>query len=463
MAINPIKTSMREQPSDVRKHNFEEVALGYSLEEAVKEAERCLQCKNPKCIDGCPVSVKIPQFIKAIADEDIEGAARLLWEDNSLPAVCGRVCPQENQCEELCILINKFEPVGIGRLERYAADWAIEHNLSEEVEITPNGIKVAIIGGGPAGLTAAGDLAKMGYSVTIFEAFHKMGGVLVYGIPEFRLPKELVKKEIDSLKKLGVEFMTNIVVGRTITFEDIFGFMEFKAAFIGTGAGLPRFMSIPGENLNGVYSANEYLTRVNLMKAYDPSSPTPVKKGKKIAVIGGGNVAMDAARCAIRMGAEEVHIIYRRSMVELPARLEEVHHAQEEGIIFDLLKNPVEIIGDDGWVSGIKVIEMELGEPDESGRRRPVEKEGSEYIIDVDMVIMSIGTKPNPLLSETEPELEIQSWGGIIADAEGTTTLPMVWAGGDAVTGAATVILAMGAGKIAAKAIHEKITRENIS
>lgn len=461
MAANLNRIPMREQDPQVRRRNFNEVALGYTLEEAVEEAKRCLQCKKPMCVEGCPVNVRIPQFIAAVVEGNIEEAFRIIRQTNNLPAICGRVCPQETQCEQRCVLGKRGEPVAIGRLERFVADYCMEKGVDDEVDIKPNGKKVAIVGAGPAGLTAAADLAKLGYDVTIFEAFHEPGGVLIYGIPEFRLPKALVKKEIEGLKKLGVKILTNVVVGKSITIDELLE-EGYKAVFIGSGAGLPKFMGIPGENLNGVYSANEFLTRINLMKAYDfPNSHTPIKRGKKIAVVGGGNVAMDAARSALRLGAEEVHIVYRRSEAEMPARLEEIHHAKEEGVIFDVLTNPVEILGQDGWVKGLKCIRMELGEPDESGRRRPIPVEGSEFIMDVDIVIIAIGTSPNPLIASTTPGLAVQKWGGIIVDEEtGATSKDRVYAGGDAVTGAATVILAMGAGKKAAKAIHERLSKE---
>lgn len=461
MALNLTRIPMQEQDPRVRRSNFKEVALGYTLEEAVQEAKRCLQCKKPMCVEGCPVNVRIPQFIAAIAQGEIEKAFRIIRQTNNLPAICGRVCPQETQCEQKCILGKRGEPVAIGRLERFAADYCMERGIEDKVDIKANGKKVAVVGAGPAGLTAAADLAKLGYEVTIFEAFHEPGGVLIYGIPEFRLPKALVKKEIEGLKKLGVNILTNVIIGKTMTIDELFE-QGYKAVFIGSGAGLPKFMGIPGENLNGVYSANEYLTRINLMKAYDfPNSHTPIKRGKKVAVVGGGNVAMDAARSALRLGADEVHIVYRRSEAEMPARLEEVHHAKEEGIIFDVLTNPVEILGENGWVKGLKCIRMELGEPDESGRRRPVPVKGSEFVTDVDTVIMAIGTSPNPLIASTTPGLAVQKWGGIIVDEEtGATSKDGVYAGGDAVTGAATVILAMGAGKKAAKAIHERLSKE---
>jgi glutamate synthase (NADPH/NADH) small chain len=452
---------MREQDPQIRRSNFKEVALGYTLEEAVQEAKRCLQCKKPLCVEGCPVNVRIPQFIAAIAQGEIEEAFRIIRQTNNLPAICGRVCPQETQCEQRCILGKRGQPVAIGRLERFAADYCMERGIEDKFDIKPNGKKVAVVGAGPAGLTAAADLAKLGYDVTIFEAFHQPGGVLIYGIPEFRLPKALVKEEIEGLKKLGVNILTNVIIGKTITIDELFE-QGYQAVFIGSGAGLPKFMGIPGENLNGVYSANEYLTRINLMKAYDfPNSHTPIKRSKKVAVVGGGNVAMDAARSALRLGADEVHIVYRRSEAEMPARLEEVHHAKEEGIIFDVLTNPVEVIGENGWVKGLKCIRMELGQPDESGRRRPVAVKGSEFIMDVDTVIMAIGTSPNPLIVSATPGLAVQKWGGIVADEEtGATSKDGVYAGGDAVTGAATVILAMGAGKRAAKAIHQRLSKQ---
>lgn len=459
MAVILTKTPMREQDPTKRRYNFDEVALGYSIEEAIGEAKRCLQCKKPLCMEGCPVNVKIPFFIHAIAEGDMEKALKIIKETNNLPAICGRVCPQEEQCESKCVLGKKGEPVAIGRLERFAADYMMEQSGEVKVERTPsNGKKIAIVGSGPAGLTAAADLAKLGYDVTVFEAFHEPGGVLIYGIPEFRLPKKLVKEEIDGLKKLGVKFQTNVIIGKTITIDELLD-EGYEAVFVGSGAGLPKFMNIPGENLNGVYSANEYLTRINLMKAYDfPNNHTPIKCGKKVAVVGGGNVAMDAARSALRLGADEVHIVYRRSEDEMPARLEEIHHAKEEGVIFDILTNPIEILGQDGWVTGIKCIRMELGEPDASGRRRPIPIKGSEFIMDTDIVIIAIGTSPNPLIKSTTEGLDTHPWGGIVVDDEtGATSKDRVYAGGDAVTGAATVILAMGAGKKAAKAIHEKI------
>jgi len=455
------KVPVREQEPAVRAKNFNEVCLGYDQEEAMAEATRCLNCKNARCIQGCPVSINIPAFVQEVKNGNIAEAYRVISESSALPAVCGRVCPQESQCEGQCVRGIKGEAVSIGKLERFVADWARENGVKPEPAKEKNGKKVAVIGSGPAGLTCAGDLAKMGYDVTIFEALHKAGGVLVYGIPEFRLPKEaVVEKEIENVRSLGVKIDTDVIIGKSITIDELFEEEGFDAVFIGSGAGLPKFMGIPGENANGVFSANEYLTRSNLMKAFDPSSTTPIMKSKKVAVVGGGNVAMDAARTALRLGAE-VHIVYRRSESELPARVEEVHHAKEEGIIFDLLTNPVEILEDEkGWVSGIKCIRMELGEPDESGRRRPVEVPGSEFTIDVDTVIMSLGTSPNPLISSTTKGLEIDKRRCIVAEeATGATSKTGVYAGGDAVTGAATVILAMGAGKAAAKGIHEYLSK----
>lgn len=456
------KNEMPSQDPHVRNKNFNEVALGYSEEQALDEAARCLQCKHRPCVAGCPVEIKIPDFIKKISEKDFEGAYQVILEDSTLPAICGRVCPQESQCEARCVRGIKHEPVGIGRLERYVAD---RHNALEEDKINKpqsNGHKVAIVGSGPAGLTAAGDLAKKGYDVTIFEALHLAGGVLVYGIPEFRLPKAIVQKEIDTLKKLGVKIQLNVVVGRSISIDDLIQ-QGFEAVFIGSGAGLPKFMNIPGENLNGVYSANEFLTRVNLMKSYRVDSTTPLVKSKRVAVVGGGNVAMDAARSAKRLGAEEVYIVYRRSEKELPARVEEVEHAKEEGIIFKFLTSPLEILGNEKrFVTGMKCIEMELGEPDASGRRRPVEKSGSEFTLELDSVIMAIGTSPNPLIKMTTEGLDTHKWGGIIINEEtGQTSREGVYAGGDAVTGAATVILAMGAGKTAAAGIDEYIRGKN--
>lgn len=454
------KGKMPEQDPKIRSGNFGEVALGYTEEMARKESNRCLQCKHKPCVAGCPVNVQIPEFIKLIDEGDLDGAYEKIRETNSLPAICGRVCPQESQCEQLCVRGKKGEPVAIGRLERFVADWFMA-NRESHVECTlRNGKKVAVIGSGPAGLTCAGDLAKKGYEVTIFEAFHVPGGVLMYGIPEFRLPKELVQKEIDSVRQLGVEIMTNMVIGKVLSLDELEK-EGFEAVFIGSGAGLPSFMGIPGENLNGVYSANEFLTRINLMKAYKfPDCDTPVRITKGVAVVGGGNVAMDAARCAKRLGAENVYIVYRRSEAEMPARIEEVHHAKEEGIIFKLLTNPTKVLGtDDGWVKGMECIEMELGEPDASGRRKPVVKQGSEHVLDLETVVIAIGQSPNPLIKSTTPGLETQKWGGIIVNEEtGATSREGVYAGGDAVTGAATVILAMGAGKKAAKAIDEYLT-----
>lgn len=451
------KVPVREQDPNVRNKNFEEVCLGYNLEEAKAEASRCLNCKNARCIQGCPVSINIPKFIAEVKEGNIAEAYNVISESSALPAVCGRVCPQESQCEGVCVRGIKGEAVSIGKLERFVADWARENGITPKGADKLNGKKVAVIGSGPSGLTCAGDLAKLGYDVTIFEALHEAGGVLVYGIPEFRLPKKtVVAAEVENVKKLGVKIETNVVIGRSMTIDQLLNEEGFDAVYIGSGAGLPRFMGIPGENANEVFSANEYLTRSNLMKAFDDSYDTPIARFKKVAVVGGGNVAMDAARTALRLGAE-VHVIYRRSMEELPARAEEVHHAKEEGIIFDLLQNPTEILTDDkGNVTGIKVIKMELGEPDESGRRRPVEIPGSEYEMDVDAVIMSLGTSPNPLISSTTKGLEVNKRKCIVAEEEtGKTSKMAVYAGGDAVTGAATVILAMGAGKAGAKGIHE--------
>ncbi len=455
--MDPKKTAMPEQDAKERACNFTEVALGYTEDMAKNEAERCLQCKNMPCVAGCPVNVQIPEFIALTAEGKYIEAYDKIRETNGLPAICGRVCPQETQCEELCVRGIKGEPVGIGRLERFVSDYAIAHE-APPTECKPAvGKKAAIIGSGPAGLTCAADLAKMGVEVTIFEAFHMPGGVLVYGIPEFRLPKALVQKEIDALKCMGVKIDTNMVMGRVLTIDDLKE-MGFETIFIGTGAGLPKFMEIPGENLNGVYSANEFLTRINLMKGYKfPEYDTPVVRHKKLAVIGGGNVAMDAARCAKRLGAEEVYVVYRRSEAEMPARNEEIHHAKEEGVIFQFLVNPTDILGtDDGYVRGMRLQKMELGEPDSSGRRRPVPVEGSEYEIELDAVVVAIGQSPNPLMREATPGLKTQRWGGIIADEEtGATSIEGVYAGGDAVSGAATVILAMGAGKAAAKAMYD--------
>jgi glutamate synthase (NADPH/NADH) small chain len=456
--MSPKKNEMPVQKPDVRNKNFDEVALGYTEEQAVDEANRCLNCKHKPCVGGCPVAIDIPAFIGKIKERDFEAAYQILQKQSSLPAVCGRVCPQESQCESRCVRGIKGEPVAIGRLERFAADWHMKNTKEAPAKVPSNGHKVAVVGAGPAGLTCAGDLQKAGYEVTIFEALHKAGGVLVYGIPEFRLPKAIVQREIDTLKELGVKVDTNVVIGKTITVDELFD-DGFEAIFIGSGAGLPRFMNIPGENLKGVYSANEFLTRTNLMKAYQAESATPIVHAKKVAVVGGGNVAMDAARCALRLGAEEVHIVYRRSDAEMPARREEIEHAKEEGVIFDTLTNPVEILGDEHrFVKGMRCVRMELGEPDESGRRRPVTIEGSDFVMDVDAVIMSIGTSPNPLIHNTTEGLETNKRGCIIAEEDtGLTTRDAVYAGGDAVTGAATVILAMGAGKNAAKAIDRYI------
>ena len=452
------KNEMPSQAPDVRNKNFLEVALGYTEEQALDEAQRCLHCKNKPCVAGCPVGIHIPDFIAKVAEGDFEGAYQIITQQSSLPAVCGRVCPQETQCEQKCVRGIKGEPVGIGRLERFVADWHNKNVCEAPRKPTPNGHKVAVIGSGPSGLTCAGDLAKKGYAVTVFEALHTAGGVLVYGIPEFRLPKDIVQKEIDGLKALGVDVQTNMVIGRVLSIDELLE-QGYEAVFIGSGAGLPRFMNIPGENLKGVYSANEFLTRVNLMKAYQPGSDTPIEHARRVAVVGGGNVAMDAARCAKRLGAEEVFIVYRRSEKELPARAEEVEHAKEEGIVFHLLNNPTQILGDEnGNVKGMECIRMELGEPDASGRRRPVEVPGSQFTLDVGCVIMAIGTSPNPLIKSTTQGLETQKWGGIIVNEEtGLTSREGVYAGGDAVTGAATVILAMGAGKTAATAIDEYI------
>ncbi len=464
MAIRPKKHGMPTQKASVRARNFKEVALGYTEEVAVAEAERCLNCKNRPCVSGCPVNIRIPEFIGRIKEGDFEGAYGVISKTSSLPAVCGRVCPQETQCESLCTLGIKFEPVGIGRLERFVADWHNANSKAAPAAEKSNGHRVAVVGSGPSGLTCAGDLAKKGYKVTVFEALHTAGGVLVYGIPEFRLPKSIVAKEVETLKSLGVDVETNVVIGKTLTVDELFD-MGYEAVFIGSGAGLPNFMGIEGESLNGVYSANEFLTRSNLMKAYKDDPATPVMKGGKVAVVGGGNVAMDAARTALRLGADKVYIVYRRSMEELPARKEEVEHAEEEGIEFRLLTNPVEILGynnpedkkdpKNGFVRAIKCIKMELGEPDAKGRRRPVPVENSEFIIEVDTVIMAIGTSPNPLIKNTTKGLEVNARGGIVVNEDGLTSRQGVYAGGDAVTGAATVISAMGAGKVAAKAIDE--------
>ena len=458
MANKIPRVVVREQEPAVRATNFEEVCYGYNAEEAQLEASRCLNCKNPRCVSACPVNINIPAFIQQVAEGDYAAAAAIIAEDSSLPSICGRVCPQENQCEGSCILGIKGEAVAIGKLERFVGDWALENDCKGDVNVPSNGKKVAVIGSGPAGLACASDLAKLGYDVTVFEALHKLGGVLVYGIPEFRLPKDkIVAREIDNLRKLGVKFETDVIVGRTITIDSLMNEEGFEAVFIGSGAGLPRFMGIEGENLNGVVSANEFLTRANLMHAYDEQYDTPIYVGKRVAVVGGGNVAMDAVRTAKRLGAEAT-IIYRRSEAELPARREEVHHAKEEGIEFRMLTNPTQVIGDDkGWVTGLSCVEMELGEPDESGRRSPVVKEGSDFTIECDVVIMALGTSPNPLLKSTTKGLETNRRGCIVADENGATTREGVFAGGDAVTGAATVILAMGAGRKAAKTIDEYI------
>lgn len=457
------KYPAREQAPEVRITNFKEVSLGYDEETAVEEAQRCLNCKNKACVGACPVNVDIPAFISLVKERRFLDAYEVIRTTSALPAICGRVCPQESQCESKCVRGIKGEPVGIGRLERFVADYAMEHDAPDAQPDKDNGIKVAIVGSGPAGLTCAGDLRKLGYDVTVFEALHTPGGVLVYGIPEFRLPKKLVRAEIAKLENMGVKIVPDMVIGRTLTLDELLNEEGFAAAFIGSGAGLPKFQNIPGENLNGVYSANEFLTRINLMRAYDfPNADTPVRRGKRVAVVGGGNVAMDAARCALRLGAEKVSIVYRRSEAEMPARVEEVHHAKEEGIEFRMLTNPTEIIGDEnGSVKAIRCVEMELGEPDASGRRRPVVKEGSEFEFDVDTVIIAIGNSPNPLICNTTPGLETTRWGGIVVNEETLeTSRENVYAGGDAVTGAATVILAMGAGKTAAKAIHEKLSNK---
>ena len=453
------KNEMPTQLPLERNKNFKEVALGYTEEQALDEAARCLNCKNKPCVGKCPVAVDIPAFIQKILEKDYEEAYRIISRSSSLPAVCGRVCPQETQCESKCVRGLKGEPVAIGRLERFVADWHNTQKNEVEKKTSTNGRKVAVVGSGPAGLACAGDLAKIGYSVDIFEALHIPGGVLVYGIPEFRLPKDIVKGEVEALKKLGVKIHTNIVVGRSITVDEFFE-QGYQAVFIGSGAGLPRFMNIPGENLKGVYSANEFLTRINLMKAYMEDSDTPIQRADKVAVVGGGNVAMDAARCAKRLGAKEVSIVYRRSEEEMPARAEEIEHAKEEGIVFRMLTNPTEVVGDEQkFVSGLKCVEMELGEPDQSGRRRPIVKENSEFLLDVDCVIMAIGTSPNPLIRNTTPGLDTHKWGGlIVSEDSGLTSREGVYAGGDAVTGAATVILAMGSGKLAAKAIDEYLS-----
>ncbi len=463
------KNPMPTQEPEVRAHNFDEVAIGYTEEMAIDEALRCLSCKNMPCVSGCPVNIHIPEFISKIKEGDFEGAYQIISETSSLPAVCGRVCPQETQCESKCVRGIKGEPVGIGRLERFVADWHNAHTVPEKTDISQNGHKVAVVGSGPSGLTCAGDLARKGYKVTVYEALHTAGGVLVYGIPEFRLPKSIVNREVENLKAIGVDIETNMVIGKTLTVDELFD-AGFEAVFIGSGAGLPNFMGIPGEAYKGVYSANEFLTRSNLMKAYRDDPVTPIMKGGKVAVVGGGNVAMDAARTALRLGAEKVYIVYRRSMEELPARKEEVEHAIEEGIEFKLLNNPVEILGyenpndkrdpKNGFVTGMRCIQMQLGEPDEKGRRRPVEIPGSEFVLDVDTVVISIGTSPNPLIKSTTAGLDVNKRGGIIVEeATGATTKEGVYAGGDAVTGAATVISAMGAGKVAAKAIDEYLSK----
>ena len=462
--MNPKKLPAREQAPDVRNKNFLEVSQGYDEAMAMEEAGRCLNCKHKPCVSGCPVNVRIPEVIKLVSEGKFLEAYDVITSTNALPAICGRVCPQETQCESKCVRGIKGEPVGIGRLERFVADYAMAHpeELKAVQAAKANGKRVAVVGSGPAGLTCAGDLKKLGYDVTVFEALHTPGGVLVYGIPEFRLPKKLVRREIRKLEDMGVTIKTDMVIGRCISLDELFEEEGFDAVFVGSGAGLPRFQSIPGENLCGVYSANEFLTRINLMKAYTfPETDTPVQVGKAVAIVGGGNVAMDAARCAKRLGAETVYIVYRRSEAEMPARVEEVHHAKEEGIVFKLLTNPIAIHGDEnGFVKSMTCVEMELGEPDASGRRRPVVKRGSEHDIDVQTVVIAIGNTPNPLIKDTTPGLECQSWGGIIADeATGKTSKPFVYAGGDAVTGAATVILAMGAGKKAAAAIHAELSK----
>ena len=457
--MDPKKCPMPSQNPMVRNRNFDEVALGYTADMAVNEALRCLNCPKKPCVSACPVRIDIPAFIARVAEADFEGAYAILSASSALPAVCGRVCPQESQCEGQCVRGVEGESVAIGRLERFVADWHREHSGEAPKKPESNGHKVAVIGAGPSGLTCAGDLAKLGYAVTVFEALHVAGGVLVYGIPEFRLPKEIVRREIEGLKEMGVEILTNMVIGKVLTIDELFEDMGFEAVYIASGAGLPRFMGIPGESLKGVYSANEYLTRINLMKAYKEDSKTPIQKSKRVAVVGGGNVAMDAARSAKRLGADEVYIVYRRGMAELPARAEEVEHAVEEGIIFKTLTNPTQVLGDEnGFVKGMTCVEMTLGEPDASGRRRPVVKEGSEFTLDVDTMIMSIGTSPNPLIRSTTPGLEVNRHGCIVTNGDdGLTSREGVYAGGDAVTGAATVILAMGAGKNAAKAIDEYI------
>ena len=458
MANKIPRVAVREQDAQVRATNFEEVCYGYNQQEAQTEASRCLNCKNPRCVAACPVNINIPAFINHVVEGDFKAASDVISEDSSLPSICGRVCPQETQCEGSCILGIKGEPVAIGKLERFVGDWSLENDAKSVAKADANGHKVAVIGSGPAGLACASDLAKMGYEVTVFEALHKLGGVLVYGIPEFRLPKEkIVAREIDTLRKLGVKFETDVVVGRTITIDSLMDDEGFDAVFIGSGAGLPRFMGIEGENLNGVVSANEFLTRANLMRAYDAEYDTPIYVGKRVVVVGGGNVAMDAVRTAKRLGADAT-IVYRRSEAELPARREEVHHAKEEGIEFKMLTNPTSVLGNDkGWVTGLNCVEMELGEPDESGRRSPIEKAGSDFTLECDVVIMALGTSPNPLLKRTTAGLETNRRGCIVASEEGATSRKGVFAGGDAVTGAATVILAMGAGRKAAKAIDEYV------
>ncbi|MEA4824170.1 MAG: NADPH-dependent glutamate synthase [Clostridiaceae bacterium] len=461
--MNPKKTDMPAQAPKLRAHNFDEVTLGYAVEMAMGEAERCLHCKTRPCVEGCPVNVQIPEFIAAIAKGEFEQAYQIIHETNALPAVCGRVCPQETQCEAKCVRGIKTEPVGIGRLERFAADWHLQHSEELPSPTALNGKKVAIVGAGPAGLSCAGALAARGFDVTIYEALHVAGGVLMYGIPEFRLPKTIVRREIENLRAMGVHIVTDYVIGRTSTVDELLEEEHYDAIFLGTGAGLPSFMRVPGENLNGVYSANEYLTRINLMGAYRENAPTPIFRAEHVAVVGGGNVAMDAARCALRLGAKTVTIVYRRGEAELPARAEEVHHAREEGIVFQLLTAPVEVLGEDGYVKGLKCVRMELGEPDASGRRRPVAVEGSEFVVPCDCVVVAIGTTPNPLLRMTTPGLETNKKGCLIVrdEATGLTTRDNIYAGGDAVTGAATVILAMGAGKAAAQAIAEKLLSAN--
>lgn len=456
-----VKVEMPEQNPQVRAKNFLEVTLGYTMENAVEEAGRCLQCKNPKCVGSCPVNINIPKFIGEIAQGDIEEAYKVISKDTLFPSICGRVCPQENQCEGVCIRAIKGESVAIGRLERFVGDYIRDNNLKSTIEIEKNGIKVAVIGSGPAGLACASELAQMGYEATIFEALHKEGGVLTYGIPEFRLPKEIVKAEIQNVKDLGVHIEKNVIVGNSITIDELIE-EGYKSVFIGSGAGLPKFMNIPGENLKGVYSANEFLTRVNLMKAYEKNGRTPIHTGDRVAVVGGGNVAMDAARTALRLGASQVYIVYRRGEAELPARLEEVHHAKEEGVIFKLLTNPIAILGNGNhWVTGLECVEMELGEPDAGGRRKPQVKEDSQFVLEMDAVIMAIGQSPNPLIKNSTENLNTHNWGGIIVEeATMETSKENVYAGGDVVSGAATVILAMGAGKIAAKAIHEKLSKK---